>query len=75
MLIVEERTITIHDRSDQAVENQRTTLFPEMYENFCIHPSPPQVASGLVDIDLVQIRDFAHDRYRHVDDTPSAAAW
>ena len=47
------------------------TLFPEMYENF-LHTSivGRSVASGLVDIDLVQIRDFAHDRYRHVDDTP-----
>ena len=47
------------------------TLFTDMYENF-LHTSivGRSVASGLVDIDLVQIRDFAHDRYRHVDDTP-----
>lgn len=47
------------------------TLFPEMYENF-MHTSIVGRAreKGIVAMDCVQIRDFAHDKYRHVDDTP-----
>ncbi len=47
------------------------TLFPEMYENF-IKTSivGRSVARGLAEIEFVQIRDFAHDNYKHVDDSP-----
>ncbi len=47
------------------------TLFPEMFENF-IQTSiiGRSAARNLVSFDFVQIRDFAHDRYRHVDDSP-----
>ena len=47
------------------------TLFPEMFENV-LHASivGRSIAKGLVDVDLVNIRDFALDRYKHVDDTP-----
>ncbi|MBR2668583.1 MAG: tRNA (guanosine(37)-N1)-methyltransferase TrmD [Solobacterium sp.] len=47
------------------------TLFPEMYENF-IHTSiiGRSIEQGKVQVDFVQIRDFALDKYRHVDDTP-----
>lgn len=47
------------------------TLFPEMYENI-LHTSITgrSVERGLLEVELVQIRDFAHDRYRHVDDSP-----
>ena len=47
------------------------TLFPEMYENF-MHTSIVGRAreKGIVAMDCVQIRDFAHDKYKHVDDTP-----
>lgn len=47
------------------------TLFPEMYERF-LHASivGRSIERGIVSVDFVQIRDFAHDRYRHVDDSP-----
>ena len=47
------------------------TLFPEMYHDF-LHTSiiGRAVERGLVTVDFVQIRDFAHDNYRHVDDRP-----
>jgi tRNA (guanine37-N1)-methyltransferase len=47
------------------------TLFPEMFDSFLsvsiVHRA---IERGLLQVDFVQIRDFAHDRYRHVDDTP-----
>lgn len=47
------------------------TLFPEMFENFVQTSIVGRAAAkGLVSFDFVQIRDFAHDRYRHVDDSP-----
>ncbi len=47
------------------------TLFPELFENF-VHTSivGRAVAKGIVEIEFVQIRDFALDKYKHVDDTP-----
>jgi tRNA (guanine37-N1)-methyltransferase len=47
------------------------TLFPEMYDNF-LHTSiiGRALERGLVTVDFVQIRDFAHDHYKHVDDRP-----
>ena len=47
------------------------TLFPEMYQDFLKTSIVGRaIGRGLVSVDLVQIRDFAHDTYRHVDDTP-----
>ncbi len=47
------------------------TLFPEMYGDFLKTSIVGRsIARGIVSVDLVQIRDFAHDTYRHVDDTP-----
>lgn len=47
------------------------TLFPEMFESVLKTSIVGRAAAnGIVDVDFVQIRDFAHDRYRHVDDTP-----
>lgn len=47
------------------------TLFPEMYGDFLRTSIIGRaVERGLVSVDFVQIRDFAEDRYRHVDDTP-----
>jgi tRNA (guanine37-N1)-methyltransferase len=47
------------------------TLFPEMFDSFLsvsiVHRT---IERGLLQVDFVQIRDFAHDRYRHVDDAP-----
>lgn len=47
------------------------TLFPEMYENF-IQTSivGRAIAKEIVTVDFVNIRDFALDQYKHVDDTP-----
>lgn len=47
------------------------TLFPEMYENF-LHTSiiGRAIDRELVEVELLQIRDFALDNYKHVDDRP-----
>lgn len=47
------------------------TLFPEMYEGF-INTSivSRAIKKGLVEVECVNIRDFALDRFKHVDDTP-----
>ncbi len=47
------------------------TLFPEMYSDFC-HTSiiGRAISEGKVTVDFVNIRDFALDKYKHVDDTP-----
>ena len=47
------------------------TLFPEMYNDF-LNTSivGRSLGRGLVQVDFVQIRDFAHDNYKHVDDSP-----
>ncbi len=47
------------------------TLFPEMFESvFASSIVGRARANGVVSIDFVQIRDFALDTYKHVDDTP-----
>jgi len=47
------------------------TLFPEMYENFVSTSIVARsISRGIVTVDFVNIRDFAHDTYRHVDDSP-----
>lgn len=47
------------------------TLFPELFEGFFSASIVGRaVANGTVEVNLVQIRDFAHDTHRHVDDTP-----
>lgn len=47
------------------------TLFPEMYEDF-LHTSiiGRSIDRQLAEVEFVQIRDFAHDNYKHVDDRP-----
>ena len=47
------------------------TLFPEMYEDF-LHTSiiGRSIDRKLVEVEFVQIRDFALDNYKHVDDRP-----
>ena len=47
------------------------TLFPEMYGNF-LHTSiiGRAILENKVSVDFVNIRDFALDKYKHVDDTP-----
>ncbi|MBN1512074.1 MAG: tRNA (guanosine(37)-N1)-methyltransferase TrmD [Phycisphaerae bacterium] len=47
------------------------TLFPEVFEPFLRSSIVGRaVSSGLVEIGLTNIRDFAHDRHKSVDDTP-----
>jgi tRNA (guanine37-N1)-methyltransferase len=47
------------------------TLFPEMFDGPFRASIVGRAASrGLVDISLHQLRDYAHDRHRTVDDTP-----
>ncbi len=47
------------------------TLFPEMYNDF-LNTSiiGRAVKNGLVEVELVQIRDFSKDKFKHVDDSP-----
>ncbi len=47
------------------------TLFPEMYRGFLDTSMIKRIISrDLVEIETVDIRDYALDRHRHVDDTP-----
>lgn len=47
------------------------TLFPEMYEQFLSTSIVGRsIEKGLVTVDFVNIRDFALDKYKHVDDSP-----
>ena len=47
------------------------TLFPETLEPMLGASIPGRAAAaGLVEYRLIQLRDFAHDRHRTVDDTP-----
>ena len=47
------------------------TLFPELFERFFTTSIVGRACSeGTVSYELVQIRDFAHDVHRHVDDKP-----
>lgn len=47
------------------------TLFPELFDRFFTTSIIGRAAErGIITADLVQIRDFAKDTHRHVDDTP-----
>lgn len=47
------------------------TLFPEMFEGFLNTSIVGRaVSKEIVVFDFVNIRDFAHNKYKHVDDTP-----
>lgn len=47
------------------------TLFPEMYNDFLKTSIIGRAVNrGLVEVECVQIRDYALDNYRHVDDRP-----
>ena len=47
------------------------TLFPEMYESFLSTSIIGRALKReLVTVDFVQIRDFALDKFKHVDDSP-----
>jgi len=50
---------------------QVLTLFPEFFDSPLSCSIPKRaIASGLVDVDCIQIRDFATDKHQKVDDSP-----
>ena len=47
------------------------TLFPEMYEGFLNSSIVSRIIkNGLLEVKVTDIRDYALDKHRHVDDTP-----
>lgn len=47
------------------------TLFPEMYDGFLNTSIIKRIIDkGIAQVKLVNIRDYSHDKHRHVDDTP-----
>ena len=46
------------------------TLFPEMFEQLKCSIIGRAVENNLIDINLINIRDFSQDKHKHVDDTP-----
>ena len=46
------------------------TLFPEMFEPIKHSIIERATKQNLIDIDLINIRDFSRDKHKHVDDTP-----
>lgn len=50
---------------------QLLTLFPEFFESPLACSIPKRaIAAGIVEVDAIQIRDFATDKHQRVDDTP-----
>ena len=46
------------------------TLFPEMFEPIKHSIIERAQTQNLIDINLINIRDFSEDKHKHVDDTP-----
>ena len=46
------------------------TLFPEMFEPIKHSIIDRAYKQNLIDINLINIRDFSEDKHKHVDDTP-----
>ena len=46
------------------------TLFPEMFETIKYSIIERASKKDLININLVNIRDFSKDKHKHVDDTP-----
>jgi len=46
------------------------TLFPEMFDNFKASIIKRAMEKQLIEIELVNIRDFSKNKHRKVDDTP-----
>ena len=46
------------------------TLFPEMFETMSLSVIGKGKEKGLIDINLINIRDFSKDKHKKVDDTP-----
>ena len=46
------------------------TLFPEMFEPIKESIIGRALDTGIIEINLINIRDFSQDKHKHVDDTP-----
>ena len=47
------------------------TMFPEMFEGFLHSPVPSHaIAKGIAEVEIIDIKDFAHGSFRHIDDSP-----
>ena len=47
------------------------TLFPEVYEGYLNSSIISRIISkGFLDVEIINIRDYANDKHNHVDDTP-----
>ena len=46
------------------------TLFPEMFETLTKSITGKAIEKELININLINIRDFSKDKHKHVDDTP-----
>ena len=52
------------------------TLFPEMIEQGASHSILGRAqAENRIQVDTINIRDFAHNKHQHVDDMEEAQAW
>lgn len=51
------------------------TIFPQLFDSFLAAPIPQRaVKKGLLEIEVVDIKDFSPGSFRHIDDSPLAAA-
>ena len=46
------------------------TLFPEMFETMQKSVIGKAIEKGIIEINLINIRDFSKDKHKKVDDTP-----
>ena len=46
------------------------TLFPEMFDIFKQSIIKRAIENNLINLNLINIRDFSKDKHKHVDDTP-----
>lgn len=74
---LEEGRITVHliprfnvKRMEEEMKFDVLTLFPEMFEPLKTSIIGKAVEKKLIDINLIDIRDFSKDKHKKVDDTP-----
>lgn len=69
----EPRTLVLHDRM-RCIRTMRfdlITIFPEFFSGFLSHGVLRRaIATGLLSVEIHDLRCFAHDRHRTVDDRP-----
>ena len=46
------------------------TLFPEMFDNLKQSIIGKAIGKNLIELELINIRDFANNKHKKVDDTP-----